>query len=279
MDGIGTWIIVLLVAAVILMLYALIQKSGMQGGGFKPNIWMILIAYLIFWYFYRFTTIFPYSFKNLFSQNLLDTLAFIDIAILIIYGMMKANQRFPNPNTGGGGPGGMGPQGPQGPPGAPGSGGSGSGAGGGGGGGGGGGAGSGGATTGGAAFTLNQQFSNQVDLRLLMAFLNQEGASSSPTGPALPPAIQRVRQRVRSLFDLKQKYQSYSFAIFNRRKDITKLRRGQMLKALELIIKEANKVGCPPDRFLRSGSNGGIGSTNCKTPIEIRNKLVSEGLL
>ena len=52
-----------------------------------------------------------------------------------------------------------------------------------------------------------------------------------------------------------------------------------MLRAMELIIREAEKYGCPQERFLRSGSNGGIGSTNNKSPNEIRAELIRRKLL
>jgi len=99
MQNIGTYAIIILIVGLFLMIYALAKKSGVSARElreFKPNLWMILFAYLIFWYFYRFTTVFPYSFQNLLNQNIFDALAFVDIAILIIAGMMKANQKYPS---------------------------------------------------------------------------------------------------------------------------------------------------------------------------------------
>jgi hypothetical protein len=99
MQNIGTYAIIILIVGLFLLIYALAKKSGVSARGlgeFKPNLWMILFAYLIFWYFYRFTTVFPYSFQNLLNQNIFDALAFVDIAILIIAGMMKANQKYPS---------------------------------------------------------------------------------------------------------------------------------------------------------------------------------------
>ena len=232
MQNIGTYAVIILIVALGLLLFALAKKSGINGaglGGFKPNLWIILFAYLIFWYFYRFTTVFPYSFKNLFSQNLLDIIAFIDIAILVIAGMMKANSRYPSGGAGGGG----------------------GGAGGGGGNGGSGGSGGNGGAGGG-------------------------GGSRGQTPSQSPEA----RAKIRSLWDLKQKYQSYVYALFTRRNDpITKRKRVRMLQILQVILNEANKLGVRPDVFLLRSKDGGVGENNLHRPEVYASKLKQNSLL
>jgi hypothetical protein len=95
------------------------------------------------------------------------------------------------------------------------------------------------------------------------------GNAVSPAAPvsnsASSPAKQVVyQQRQRSLYDLKQKYMAYLF-YYNRR-GLTKHERERILKAMNIILDYAKKVGVSKNEFLSSK----IGGSNAKAPWDLR---------
>ncbi len=88
---------------------------------------------------------------------------------------------------------------------------------------------------------------------------------NNPTPQNNPPQnVQIQNQRIRTIYDLKQKYMAYLFSYYTYRTNPNRKRR--MKQAMEIIIKYAEKQGCPPRRFLSKE----VGGRNAKAPSELK---------
>lgn len=85
-------------------------------------------------------------------------------------------------------------------------------------------------------------------------------------------------QKRRSIYDLKQKYCNYAFAIhqFRKKNDPKqRQRRLRILQAMTVILNMANRLGCPPSKFLSKD----VGNMNVKSPSQIANELRQRGFI
>jgi len=102
------------------------------------------------------------------------------------------------------------------------------------------------------------------------------GHEPSPQNPPEPQII-----RVRSLTSLKEKYHNYVFNLYSGRstEQRAKRRRQRMIHAMKLIIREAERMGCPRERFLHSRIQGGIGRSKFQRPEFYEQQLRERGLI
>jgi len=84
-----------------------------------------------------------------------------------------------------------------------------------------------------------------------------------------------IERRIRSLSDLKHKYENWVMNIqIGGKDDHSKHIRRRKLKAMKIIIEQVRRMGCDPGReFLPKKRVGGIGNYSCRYPEEYEESL------
>ncbi|MDD5086294.1 MAG: hypothetical protein PHV16_00935 [Candidatus Nanoarchaeia archaeon] len=108
---------------------------------------------------------------------------------------------------------------------------------------------------------------------------NPERREPERREPETPNEPQTVR--IRSLTSLKEKYHNYVFNLFSGRSTEQRARRKRqrILQAMRIIVSQAERMGCPRDRFLHSRKQGGIGQSNFERPEVYEQRLRQRGLI